>query len=461
MIAMLWIAMIAGASAAQQDPPSLAELSTSFEELALHVTSAVVQISATGLGVSQEALASGRSVVEHQEAAGSGVIVDPSGYIITNGHVVDGATRLQVMLSQPAPGIEGSSTLAPQGEVVEATLAGIDRETDIAVLKIEREGLPFLEFADSERVRPGQIVFAFGSPLGLANSVTMGVVSATARQLRPEDPMIYIQTDAAVNPGNSGGPLVDTAGDVVGINTLILSRGGGSEGIGFAAPSHIVRSIYEQLRDSGRVNRGVIGASVQTITPVMAAGLGLSQIWGVIVSDVQPRSPAQAAGLRVADIVQTLDGKRMENGRQFDVNVYRTEAGETVSLGLLRGEQLLTVNVRVIERRDYSSQVDDRLSPGNIIAPLGVYAIDLSEVADFIPGARLTNGIVVAAETAAAALYRDRFSPGDIIHEVNGVSVTDIGSLRAMLAGFDTGSPIVFQIERLGQFMYVAFEVDW
>ena len=191
-------------------------------------------------------------------------------------------------------------------------------------------------------LKPGQIVMAFGSPLGLNASVTMGVVSAVARQLEPEDPMIYVQTDAPINPGNSGGPLVDADGRVVGINTLIYSQSGGHEGIGFAAPSNIVRNVFDQIRKTGRVRRGEIGVITQTITPLIAEGLGLSQDWGVVDSDVDPNGPGGRAGLQAGDIVLALDGKPMENGRQFQVNFYTRGVGAPVTLEILRGEARVT-----------------------------------------------------------------------------------------------------------------------
>ena len=196
-----------------------------------------------------------------------------------------------------------------------------------------------MELGDSDLVNPGELVLAFGSPFGLENSVTMGVVSAVARQLRAEDPMIYIQTDAPINPGNSGGPLVDAEGRLMGINTVIYTQSGGNEGVGFAAPSNIVKNVIQQIRKMGRVKRGEIGADVQTITPALARGLGLNQMWGVIVSDVTAGSPAEKGGLQSGDVILTLDGKEMENGRQFDVNLYRRSEGETVEIEYLRGEK--------------------------------------------------------------------------------------------------------------------------
>ena len=181
-----------------------------------------------------------------------------------------------------------------------ARLIGLDRETDLALIQVEAKGLSALSFLDSDDLRQGQIVLAFGSPLGLENSVTLGVVSALARQLRPDDPMIYLQTDAPINPGNSGGPLVDVEGRLVGLNTLILSQGGGSEGLGFAAPSNIVKGVVSQLRREGRVRRGWIGAYVQSVTPTLAEGLSLPAAASVIVADVVAGTPAARADLRTA-----------------------------------------------------------------------------------------------------------------------------------------------------------------
>ena len=181
------------------------------------------------------------------------------------------------------------SILRPARQRIAAKIIGTDRETDLAVLKITGENLSFLELGDSDELQQGQLVMAFGSPLGLQNSVSLGVVSSVARQLRQDDPMIYIQTDAAINPGNSGGPLVDMTGRLVGVNTFILSQSGGNEGLGFSAPSNIVRHVYNQIRENGRVKRGRLDLSVQSVTPELAEGLGLVQSQGVIVSGCKAR----------------------------------------------------------------------------------------------------------------------------------------------------------------------------
>ena len=190
---------------------------------------------------------------------------------------------------------------------------------------------------------------AFGSPLGLDNSASLGVVSSVARQLAPESPMIYIQTDAPINPGNSGGPLVDTDGRVVGINTLIL-RSGGGEGLGFAAPSNIVKNVFEQIRQTGTVRRGEIGAVAQTLTPTLCAGLGIDRTEGVLVADVAPGSSAARGGLAPEDVIVAVDGKPMENARQFSVNLYRRAPGSGVVLDVLRGPVRKSLTVTISER---------------------------------------------------------------------------------------------------------------
>ncbi|HVN06447.1 MAG TPA: trypsin-like peptidase domain-containing protein, partial [Bryobacteraceae bacterium] len=227
-------------------------LSLSLEVLARVVNRSVVKIVTNGYGFSDDSDSGNASLLVQQRATGSGVIMTPDGYIITNAHVIQGARRIRVQLSIPEHrSRQGPSAVDPPGKVLDAKIVGQDRDTDIAVLKIDAQGLPSLALGDSRELRQGQLVMAFGSPLGLQNSASLGVVSAVARQLKPDSPMIYIQTDASINPGNSGGPLVDMSGRVVGLNTMIYSQSGGNEGIGFAIPSNTVRNVYNQIRKEG------------------------------------------------------------------------------------------------------------------------------------------------------------------------------------------------------------------
>jgi serine protease Do len=398
-----------------------------------------------------------------RQGSGSGVIVDPAGFIITNAHVVAGARRIQVLIP-PAPELQTSrsSILKPRGRLLGAQVSGIDVETDLAVLKVAGENLPFCPLGDSDTLKQGQVVMALGSPFGLQNSVTLGVVSATARQLRDQDRMIYIQTDASINPGNSGGPLINTKGEVIGINTFILSQSGGNQGLGFAAPSNIVSYVYQQIRDYGRVRRGEIGARAQTITPLLAAGLGLAKNWGVVLSDVMPRGPAGAAGLQAGDIVLTLDGKVMENARQFDVNLYRKDLGESVILEIQRGAETLKYPVQVMERQDDPGRFIEMVTrERNLIPELGILGLDLTApIMVLLPPLRIPTGVVVAAQAADSPAGADPFLPGDVIHFVNRQAVTDVQGLRAIMAKFKIYDPVVVQIERQGGLRYISFEIQ-
>lgn len=459
MVALLYL-VTACASAGPSDSrgggrPALAELSTAIAELANDVNPAIVEIAVVGytLGAGQD----DAPALTRKRAGGSGVIVDPDGYIVTNYHVIEGGAEIAVTLTPTDAELRGAqSVLKPMGRTAPARVVGADEETDLAVLKIEGGPFPYLEIGDSESLKPGALVFAFGSPLGLENSVSMGVVSAVARQLRQDAPMIYIQTDAAINPGNSGGPLVDLDGRVIGINTLILSQGGGNEGIGLAAPSHIVRTIYERIRRDGYVRRGIIGTNAQSISPELARGLGLAQTRGVILGDVFPGGPAAAAGLMVGDILVSLDGKPMENARQFDVNLYLKKIGGTVDIEVIRDDRRMRFTVDVIERNPYGGPFSElSMVEESIIPELAIVAVPLDEdVAPLIPGLRGRSGVVVAARAGTGGSAG--LQGGDVIYAVNGVSAGSLDELRRAIAGFRAGDEVVMQIQRRGRLQFLV-----
>jgi serine protease Do len=445
------------ASAAQQ--VQLTDLSDSLQTVAAEVLPTVVEIVVTGYAPLD---GSSRPLLATRESGGSGVIVDPTGYIVTNAHVVEGARRVQVRLPAALSGEgDGQSILKPSGELVGAMVIGTDIETDLAVLKVQREGLPHLELADSDEAAPGMIVLAFGSPFGLESSVTLGVLSATARQLRPEDPMIYLQTDAPINPGNSGGPLVDTRGRVIGINTMIFSQSGGNEGIGFAAPSNIVRFVYEEIRANRRVRRGIVGVNAQTITPLMARALSLPRDWGVIVADVYPGAPAAMAGLHHGDIIVSLDGKPMENARQFDVNLYRKDIGSRVAVEVLRDGRTQTFQVQVVERPDQANQFASMVTPErNLVEKVGLLCLDIDDnIARMLPNLRINSGVLVGARQSGSRQAAG-FVPGDVIHSVNGKAVMSLADLKREIQALLPLSPVVVQVERHGIFTLVVFEID-
>jgi serine protease Do len=416
----------------------------------------VVQIFSTGYATVEEGESTNTAgLLSRQRSTGSGAILSTDGYIVTNNHVVQGARKIEVKLATRSRNRAQESTLP-------AKLVGVDREADIAVIKIERTGLPQLALGDSNDLRQGQLVMAFGNPLGLQGSVTIGVVSSTTRQLKADDPMVYVQTDAAINPGNSGGPLVDTEGRVVGINTFIFTQSGGSEGLGFAVPSNVVRRSYEQIRKDGHVHRGQIGIVVQSITPVMAKGLNLPQDWGVVASDVLPDGPAAKAGLKVGDIIQTLNGRTMEDARELENAIYRLALSERVTLGVLRDGKPLNVTVAVIERDDDPQRFADMVNPDdNLVRRLGILAIEISDkLADLLPDLRHDYGIVVAARSSDVPYSGAALAPGDVIYEINQTPAVTIKALRATLDTMKPGDSVVLQIERSGKLMYIPLELE-
>lgn len=440
----------------------LGRLSRSLEKVVAHVSPAVVQIRVTAYGPVPGGSTASSALLGNQRSTGSGVVLSRDGFIVTNAHVIEGGRRFVVVLPRPAvPGVPGRSALAPVSQEVPAKLVGADRETDLAILRVGLTDLPYARLGDSDSLTAGQVVLAFGSPFGLASSVTMGVVSAVGRQLRDEDRMIYIQTDTPINPGNSGGPLVNVNGEVVGINTLILSQSGGSEGVGFAAPANIVRFVYDQIRSTGRVHRGEIGVFAQTVTPALAAGLRLSREWGVVLGDVYPNSPAAQAGLRVGDLVLSVDGKPMENGRQLDVTLYQRRVGTQARLEIGRGLQRLTIPVSIVERHDETDRLRELVTPDrNLIPRLGILGLDLTpELARLLPDLRVASGVVVAG-VATDAQGPPGLVPGDVIYGINGEPVRTLADLRTAIAQVEPSGTPVLQVGREGRLRYITVTIE-
>lgn len=437
----------------------LAAFSRAIRDLTQRVSPAVVQVNVRGYGPVE---ADGRDValIAPQRSTGSGVVVDPAGYVMTNAHVVRGAVSIQVIVG-PAAG-DRPETTADTASPIDASIVGIDAETDLALIKVDRAGMQALPFGDSDTLRQGDVVLAIGSPLGLRNSVSMGVVSAPARLMRDGDAVAYIQTDASINRGNSGGALIDAEGQLMGLNTFILSQSGGSEGIGFAIPSNFVEDVYQQLRKRGHVHRGMIGATVQDITPTLAAGLGLTSQSGVIVADVAPDGPAKAAGLQEGDIVISLDDRPVAEARQFDLAFSRRQRGDLVSIRVLRGTRTVTLAVGVTEAQNDDDFLGNMVSPErNLISRLGILCLEVdANLSRLMPGLRRPDGLVVAAKSETGqGRYLD-LQQGDVIHEVNVIPVTSLESLRRIIGEFKTGAPVVLLIERDGAFRYVSFQIE-
>lgn len=435
----------------------LLALDEDLQVLAEHVGPAVVTIEVSGLTTVQDPNTRQTTYIAQEQGVGSGIVVDPAGYILTNAHVVEHATSVSVLVFRHRNRLPGGREDAQR---FVARIVGRDTLTDIALLKVEATDLPALQLADSDQVHVGQLALAFGSPLGLENTVTMGVVSATQRQLNTSTPVVYLQTDAAINPGNSGGPLVDIRGEVIGMNTMIVSQSGGSEGVGFSIPSNMIRFIYEQLRQQGHVRRGAIGISAREITPTLANGLGLAQQTGIILEDVVPASSADHSGLRPGDVLLGVDGKLFEDPRALSVLLFQKKIGDTLAFKIQRGAQVLSVTVPVTEReRDPESILDPTQSADNIIPKLGIVGIQITNsVAQLIPETRNPGGILVTALTAGGNASLFGLQPGDVLHLLNRTPLDSLETLRKLLAGLKPGDPVVFTMERNGQLDYIAFD---
>lgn len=449
--------ILAQAPAGRKQPATLADLSASIEDLSQTASPAVVQITVRSRTPIENSESGRTGFVSNRETSGSGIIVDSAGYIVTNAHVVLGAHHIDVSVIART-----ATDQLDDHKHFDAKIAGIDRETDIALLKIDAQNLPTLSFLDSDKLRQGQLVVALGSPLGLENSLTVGYISSPVRHLRPEHPMYYIQTDAAINPGNSGGPLLDTSGRIAGMNTLILSQSGGSEGIGFAIPSNLVQRVYQQLRTEGRVRRGGIGILPDDITPVLAAALGIEHHAGVILSDVRPHSAAEAAGLQQGDIVRAVDGKPVRETLQLSTAIFQHSIGDQLVLDIQRGQEHLQKTVTVMERPPSPTNLSELANDDdNLVRQLGILALTVDEkVSAILSGLRRLSGVVVAAIPAEFAGLNPGLGTGDVIYELNGARVSSLEGLRSALAAKRTHDPIALLIERKGQLQYVTLEME-
>lgn len=440
---------------------ALHRLNDSIEALVQRVSPAVVQIIVTGYGSSEQNESGQTSmVVGRQRAIGSGVIVDSDGYIVTNAHVLNGAQKIEVFVP-PKPAVQGGPALseeAAQGKSYDARTVGITREIDLAVIKIEAHGLPSLPIPKPTEPKQGEMVFAFGSPEGLRNTVTMGVVSAVARQPDPDSPLVYVQTDTPINPGNSGGPLVNADGQLVGINTFIFSTSGGNQGLGFAIPAGVVAFAYPQLLKYGHIHQPEIGAIVQTITPELAAALHLRRDFGVIVSDVLPGGPADSAGMRDQDIILSVGDDSVGTLPLFTRSLYMHNGGDRVKFKVLRGSDELQLEVALIDRPHQTDSLVDQVDPEkNLVRRLGILGVELDlQLAQTLPDLRIPTGVIVAAKTLGAT-GEIPIQTGDVIHGVNGKTITTLAELRAALDNLKIGDAVALQIERYGQLIYVSF----
>ena len=467
--ALFWLSLVAASTAfAQQpvpratQPDPLVRMNESIDALTKKVWPSVVQIMVSSYGPQREGPQGSASVViGRQEATGSGFVIDPEGYIMTNAHVVNGATRVQIVL--PADNADGTLKTALSGKtrVIPAQIVGITTELDLALLKVEGLKLPALPLAVYSQVRQGEMVFAFGSPNGLRNSLSHGLVSAVARQVDPDSPQIFVQTDAPINPGNSGGPLVNIRGELVGVNTFIMSQSGGNEGLGFAIPSATARTVFRQLKQYGQLRKQEVGMSIQTITPGMAAALGLTRDYGVIVSDVWPGGPAQAAGLAVGDILVSVDNQPAENLPTVSYNFRIRDSLDNVQLAVLRGAAILSISMKPVETRSDFDSVASLADPSkNLVAELGIIGVEIdSRIAASATGLRDPYGIIVVAR-AAGSTSDVPLAPRDVIRSVNNQRVPTLAALRESVRSVAPGTPMTLQIQREDRLMYVSFTFE-
>ena len=462
-VSFLLLGTVAGQTRPRAHPPdALHQLNDSIEAVVQRVSPSVVQILVTGYGTTEETDRGQTSaVIGRRRAIGSGVVVDPEGYIVTNAHVVTGAQNVDVMV--PARLTSAATVEGDQGTPAknyQARIVGVAREIDLAVIKIDAHDLPALSIRGPiAPARQGELVFAFGSPEGLRNTVTMGVVSAVARQPDPDSPLVYVQTDTPINPGNSGGPLVDADGGLVGINTFILSTSGGNQGLGFAIPAGVVASAYPQLLKYGHIHQPTIGALVQTITPELAAGLHLERDFGVVVSDLSPGGPAETAGLKIQDVILSVDGSPTGNLPLFAHSLSLHKSGERAKVEVLRGSDQVQLDIPLVERPHKEDSLTDIADPvKNIVRPLNILGIELTlDLARSLPDLRIPTGVIVAARTSGSRTAEIPLQTGDVIHGLNGTTITTLDGLREALAKQKPGAAIALQIERDGQLFYVSF----
>jgi serine protease Do len=345
-----------------------------------------------------------------QRGVGSGVIVTKDGYLLTNNHVVDGADEVKVTLHD--------------GREFTAKVVGRDPKSDVAVLKVEARDLPAIEIADSDQIEVGDLVLAIGNPFGIGQTVTTGIISAKSRATLGLDYEDFIQTDAAINPGNSGGALVDAEGRLIGINTAILSRSGGNQGIGFAIPTNLARDVMDQLVQHGKVTRGFLGVMIQDVTPALARQFKLKESRGALVSDVVPKGPADKAGLQNGDVVQEINGKAVRDSRHLKLEVARLQPGDSVPLKILRDGSVKTLNVKVAEvpgseplAKADSAGSDTETLKGVAVTDLDARTRQQFKIPENVKGALLTD------VDATSAAHEAGLKPGDVILEINRQSV--------------------------------------
>jgi serine protease Do len=383
------------------------------------------------------------------QAVGTGFIIDSAGWIVTNYHVAGKADSITVTLTD--------------GRKLPAKLVGGDEKTDLALLKVESDkALPYVEFGDATKVRVGQAVMAVGNPFGLGGTVTTGIVSARGRDIHSGPFDDYIQTDAAINRGNSGGPLFDMEGKVIGINTAIFSPTGGNIGLGFAIPSSQAQPVVAQLKANGRVERGLLGVQIQPVTSEIAQSLALSDEKGALVAQVQPDSPAKAAGIQSGDVIKSVDGKDVASIRELTRMVSAIKPGTSVKLGVWRDGKDMTVTAKVGDQKDEGAVVKTNAdkSDAKKAEPLS-YGVSLAPLTDDVrQELKLKDsvkGVVIAAVEPGSPADDQGLKAGDVLQQVGKDSVDGPQAAADKLKeAKKTGKPVLMKVYREGMTRFVA-----
>ncbi len=369
---------------------------------------------------------------QQQSSVGSGFIIAADGYILTNAHVVEDRDTISVGL--------GDRRELP------AKVIGADARTDIALLKIDADNLPTVRLGDSDKLRVGQWVLAIGSPFGFEHSATQGIISALGRSLPKDNYVPFIQTDAAVNPGNSGGPLFNLEGEVIGVNSQIYSRSGGYQGVSFAIPISVALDVVEQLKARGKVARGWLGVMIQEVTMELAQSFGLARPRGALVGQVMADSPAQRAGIKVGDIIVGLNGQAILHSSDLPPLVGRIRPGATAALTLIRGGQEQTVNVPIEQLPDEMQQQAAAQTAGNRLK------VKVSEQPD-------GKGVKVEEVVAAGPAERAGIQPGDVIVGLNNQEVTGLAQFEELQQALPADKPVPVLVQRSDSALFLALTV--
>ena len=374
---------------------------------------------------------------------GSGFIIDPKGYVVTNNHVVDGADKIKIILVG--------------GKEYPATVKGRDPQTDLVLIQIVNPpaDLPFLKMGDSDAIQVGDWVLAVGNPFGLGHTVTQGIISAKGRVIGAGPYDDFLQTDASINPGNSGGPLLNLEGEVIGINTAILASG---QGIGFAIPSNIAKSVIPQLESKGKVVRGMIGVQVQNVTPELAKSFGMSEPKGALVAQVNPDTPAQKAGIRRGDIIIEFNGHPIHEMNELPRMVAETAPGAKATLKILRDGKDKTLSLTIAELPEgREAQVKGKGRAEK--APLGLKVQNLNPTLTQQFRLRDNKGVVVVQVESGSPAAEAGLRSGDMILEVDGTEVSTLKGYRKAIAKLRKEAVVRFLIKRMGRTLYLTVEV--